>query len=266
MHEVMKLAKIILKEFGIDTKKSVRAARGLPAFLRNYRLIKRQSAHSALEFPFAEAYPCLTDRYAGSGVAKGHYFHQDLLVAQKIFAANPSRHVDIGSRVDGFVAHVATFRRIEVFDIRELENKVENILFRQLDLMAVPDEYSDYTDSLSCLHTLEHLGLGRYGDPLDYDGYISGFNGLARILRPGGTLYLSVPIGRQQRINFDAHRVFAVDTVLQLCQSSFEVAGFSYVDDEGDLHQDVDPYSANARTSFDCRFGCGIFELKKRRA
>jgi hypothetical protein len=130
--------------------------KGVPAFLRNYRCIRRESAQNEFRFPFAASYPCLTDRYERSGIAKGHYFHQDLLVAQKIFAANPSRHVDIGSRVDGFVAHVATFRRIDVFDLRELENKVDNICFRQLNLMAVPDEFADYTDSLYVTNGMDY--------------------------------------------------------------------------------------------------------------
>jgi len=261
----MKLHKIILKEFGFNLKKSTRAAKGIPAYLRNYRAIKRQSKCSDVSFQFAESYPCLSDRFEHSGVARGHYFHQDLLVAQKIFAANPVRHVDIGSRVDGFVAHVAAFRPIEVFDLRELDSKVSNIRFERLNLMAVPNAYEDYTDSLSCLHTIEHLGLGRYGDEVDYEGYIKGFNGLSKLLEPGGTLYLSLPIGKRQRINFDAHRVFSLPTVLELSQPGFELLSFSYVDDEGELHQDVDPLGTDGKNSFECRFGCGIFELGKRR-
>jgi len=259
----MKLHKIILKEFGFNLKKSLRAARGLPIYLKNYRALKRQSQNAGPAFPFAQPYPCLSDRFEHSGVAKGHYFHQDLLVAQKIFAANPANHVDIGSRIDGFVAHVATFRAIEVFDLRELENNAGNIVFKRLDLMAVLEAYRAYTESLSCLHTLEHLGLGRYGDGLDWDGYRHGFAGLAKLLKPGGVLYLSTPIGRQQRVHFDAHRVFAIDTILALGGKDFELLSFSYVDDAGDLPVDADPLGEAAAVGFGCRFGCGIFELRK---
>ena len=63
--------------------------------------------------------PCLTDRFEESGAARGHYFHQDLLVAQRIFDSAPARHVDMGSRIDGFVAHVASFREPEQRDLRE---------------------------------------------------------------------------------------------------------------------------------------------------
>jgi hypothetical protein len=65
-------------------------------------------------------FPILSDYGENAGTAKGHYFHQDLLVASLICANNPDHHIDIGSRIDGFVAHVAAFRKIEVFDVRPL--------------------------------------------------------------------------------------------------------------------------------------------------
>jgi len=259
----MKLTKIIFREFGLDFKKTRRGLKGLPVYLRNYRAIKQQARNSEVKFPFDTAYPCLSDRYASSGVASGHYFHQDLLVAQKIFTAAPDKHVDVGSRVDGFVAHLASFRAVEVFDIRPLDARIENICFRQIDLMSIPDEIVNYTDSLSCLHAIEHLGLGRYGDTVDYNGYVKGFENLAKVLRVGGTLYFSTPISHRQRINFDAHRVFSMPTLIGLIEKQFRIHTFSYVDDAGDLHVDVDPTGRGAANSFACRFGCGIFELKK---
>ena len=83
---------------------------------RVYRANRRRYADlvgvGTPEFPAGRAFPCLRDRYEAGGVASGHYFHQDLLVAQWLNAANPQRHIDVGSRVDGFVAHVAAFREI----------------------------------------------------------------------------------------------------------------------------------------------------------
>lgn len=96
---------------------------------------KRQARLRGSEFSFDKFYPCLNERLQESGVASGHYFHQDLLVANKIFKNNPLKHLDIGFRVDGLVAHVASFREIEVFDIRKLKSAIKNILFTQLDLM-----------------------------------------------------------------------------------------------------------------------------------
>ena len=129
-------------------------------------------------------YTILDDFSEQAGSTKGHYFHQDLLVASLIHKHNPVRHIDIGSRVDGFVAHVASYRPIEVFDVRELAIAChENIKFTRADLMI--DDVSRWaiTDSLSCLHALEHFGLGRYGDPIDPKGHIKGFNNLLKILK-----------------------------------------------------------------------------------
>lgn len=237
--------------------------KSLRIYRENLAELKRQQADSGLEFPLGKPYPCLNDRFMQSGTAKGHYFHQDLLVARRIFDARPERHLDVGSRVDGFVAHVAAFREIEVLDVRALENSVPNVRFRQCDLMAdLPDEFVESTGSLSCLHALEHFGLGRYGDPVCYEGYLKGFANLSRIVKPGGTFYLSVPIG-PQRIEFDAHRVFSLRYLLELVNDEFLVEEFSYVDDAGDLHEDVD-VSGGVEDNFGCRFGCGILVLKKR--
>ena len=214
------------------------------------------------EFKAFILYPCLTDRKESSGTASGHYFHQDLLVAQKIFAAQPQKHVDVGSRINGFVAHVASFREIEVMDIRPLVSEIPNITFRQMDFMDTTLPNRNYCDSLSCLHAIEHFGLGRYGDPLDPDGHIKGFHNLYRLLKPNGTLYFSAPIGRQ-RIEFNAHRVFDVSYLLNMFKGKFDTVSFSYVDDKGDLHRNAILAEPSIQQNFGCKWGCGIFELKK---
>jgi len=110
--------------FGIDPIKTIQAIRGFPYYLRDLSTLRKQQKNSDVNFLFGRLYPCLGDRFAQSGTASGHYFHQDLLIARRIFLNNPELHVDIGSRIDGFVAHVASFRKIEMFDIRELKNDI----------------------------------------------------------------------------------------------------------------------------------------------
>jgi hypothetical protein len=154
--------------------------------------------------------PCLQDWHEEAGSTKSEYFRQDLLVARKIFEAEPQRHVDIGSRVDGFVAHVASYREIEVFDVRPMTSQIPGIVFREVDLMKTMDTNSpkrEYCDSLSCLHAIEHFGLGRYGDAVDPLGYERGIANMALLLKPGGRLYLSTPVG-QERVEFNANWVF----------------------------------------------------------
>ena len=263
MKQILRNVYNLLVIFGIDPRKTIRSIRAMPHYLRNLHSLKNQKTFAVREFPFGKPYPCLGDRFSESGEAKGYYFHQDLLVARRIYLNNPSIHVDVGSRVDGFVAHVASFRPIEVIDIRPLSSDIPNVTFTQDDMMApIREDLVEYCDSLSCLHALEHFGLGRYGDPVNYDGYIIGFNNLRRILKKGGKLYFSVPIG-PQRIEFDAHRVFSVNYLLELFDGKYHIDDFSFVDDQGDLHESTTITEANKRDNCGCVYGCGIFEMTK---
>ena len=118
-------------------------------------------------------YPILGDNKKKAGDLDPHYFQQDLLVSKYIFKKKPKKHVDIGSRIDGFVAQVAAFRKIEIFDIRKINIRFNNIIFKKLNITNLKRSYLSYTDSLSCLHTIEHLGLGRYGDKIDVNGRLT---------------------------------------------------------------------------------------------
>jgi hypothetical protein len=130
--------------------------------------------------------------------------------------------------------------------------------------MVEAPAFDPYTESLSCLHTLEHFGLGRYGDPVDYFGYLRGFENLARMVAPDGLFYLSVPISRRQRIEFDAHRLFGVPHVLEMVEPLFDVDRAAIVNDAEDLVRDVDVHSAEARSTFDVEYGCMMLTLRKR--
>lgn len=232
-------------------------------FYRHYLQFKKQKSVSSHEFTLADFWPCMNDWDAPSGNASGHYFHQDLLVAQKIYLAKPLTHVDVGSRIDGFVAHVASFRKIEIFDVRPLQQSpYPNIIFVQADFMGDCSTLKNYCDSLSCLHALEHFGLGRYGDDVDYEGHLKGLKNLAGMIKLGGKFYLSVPIG-PQRVEFNAHRIFGLRYLDDLLKTWFRVDSLSYVDDKGDIHQNVPTSGKAFDNNFSCAYGCGIFELTK---
>lgn len=252
-----------LAAFGFEPFKTRAALKNLPKTFSDFRSLKRQNATEAVSWPISLSKPCFHDRTDQGGTAKGHYFHQDLLVARRIFDRKPVKHVDVGSRVDGFVAHVAVFREIEVFDVRPISSEVKNISFKQADLMDSANGMADYCDSLSCLHALEHFGLGRYGDPLDIAGHEKGFAALTRMLRPGGILYLSLPIG-SDRIEFNGERVMSIATLQKLYARDFDLEAFSYVDDAGDLHENVGDVNERAKDNFNLKYGCGIFELIKK--
>jgi hypothetical protein len=131
--------------------------RFIPKYLSKYIRFKKLGGH------ITHISPIISDYQAQAGSASGHYFHQDLLVASLIYKQNPRKHIDVGSRIDGFVAHVASFRKICVMDIRDLEHTGHyNISFLKSDLADSKKIKESIADSVSCLHAIEHFGLGRY--------------------------------------------------------------------------------------------------------
>lgn len=215
--KLMELHWLQSSQFGLDPRIFLRSLRGLPVYLRDWATFRKGYAGN-MKFM-----PCLHDRYEEGGATKSEYFWQDLLVARAIHDAKPVKHVDIGSRVDGFVAHVASFRDCEVFDVRPISTAVPGVVFRQADLMnpvslRTTRGRGGYCDSLSCLHAIEHFGLGRYGDPVNPQGYQLGIASMAQLLQPGGTFYLSTPIG-QERVEFNANWVFDPRSIVRCAEA-----------------------------------------------
>jgi hypothetical protein len=251
-------AYIISAQFGIDVRRCWRSFRGMPAYLREWVRFRR---HYTGRMTFM---PSLHDRFEDGGDTKSEYFWQDLLVARWIFEANPQRHLDVGSRVDGFVAHVASFREIEVLDIRPIPRPVPGVVFRQADLMQPVPEMEDCCDSLSCLHALEHFGLGRYGDPIAPDGHVPALKTLASMLRKGGMFYLGVPVG-VPRVEFNANRVFDPNSIINLCASNDLALQSLTVVRPGDVkeYEATDTVSIADLATY--QYNLGIFRFKKLR-
>jgi len=222
--KIRRLYWVLNTQFGIDIRRLLLSSMGISRFLSNWRTF-RQSYDGKMSI-----FPCLHDWYEEGGSTNNEYFWQDLYVAQKIYIQNPRKHVDIGSRIDGFVTHVASFREIEVFDIRPLTAIIPGVIFKRADFMNRLDtSFLSYCDSLSCLHALEHFGLGRYGDPIDPQGFGKGLRNMANILSPNGRFYLSVPIGKE-RVEFNAHRVFDPTSLVRLLEPmGLKLKSFSWI-------------------------------------
>lgn len=247
--------------FGVNLSHLIQAIKGLLWFSKDYLIIKKQIRESNDKWPIS-LFPIMFDKNDNSGVANGQYFYQDIYVAQQIYKNCPERHIDIGSRVDGFVAQVAVFRKIEVIDIRKLTTKIKNIVFIQSDLMITNQALMNSTDSLSCLHAIEHFGLGRYGDSIDYKGHLKGLENIKKIIKRGGLFYFSTQIGHQ-RIEFNAHRVFSVRYLIDYFKQDYEILNFSYIDDSGDFFENANLVDDMIDKNFGCNLGCGIFILRK---
>lgn len=239
--------KIILKGFGILPIK-ISLFRKIPNFIFDIgNFINKGGKIHGL-------YPILNESQTAAGVFNGMYFHQDLLVSQYIFNDNPIKHIDVGSRIDGFVAHVASFRRIEVIDIRNLPaSQYQNIVFKRADIMN--ENLGLLSDSVSCLNAIEHIGLGRYGDKIDVDGHLKSFTNLIKMVKPGGKLYISFPIGKRNQVIFNAHRIFHPLDIFNWSKREMTLLRFDYVDDFGEVHMD---FNLNS-TVPNVNFGCGIY-------
>ena len=253
--------KIILKVYffllnnGFDVK-FVLALRNYPRYL--YELYKFKKLGGVVTHMFK----VLTDYNDQAGVLKGQYFHQDLLVAKFIYFNKPERHIDIGSRIDGFVAHVATFRSIEIMDIRDLKkSEHENIKFIKKDLMNSNLIDEKISDSISCLHAIEHFGLGRYSDNINPNGHIVGFNNIVRMLKTSGKLYISFPIGKKNEVHFNAHRIFHPKDIFNWSynKNDLSLVRFDFIDDSGNLNIDINIHNYQ----FSLTNGCGIYTFKK---
>lgn len=257
---------IVAEQFGLDLIKFFKAIRGLPNYVTDYWKFKAGFSGS-LVFQ-----PCLGDRFNQAGATSNEYFWQDLLVARQVFLRRPDKHVDVGSRIDGFVAHVASFREVEVFDIRLVTTSIPGVLFRRADFMSADSvaayvrSEQGYCDSLSCLHAIEHFGLGRYGDQVDPQGYVRGIGNLAKLLVPGGRLYLSTPIGRQ-RVEFNANWVFAPSTILQTA-SAFGLAldELTVLDQRGNIKQILLLGARELDELANVHYQLGIFHFTKTHA
>ena len=62
-------------------------------------------------------------------------------------------------------------------------------------------------DFIWSFSSIEHSGLGRYGDPLDPFGDLEAVAQMHCMLKPGGVLYLGIPVG-PDAVHWNANRVY----------------------------------------------------------
>lgn len=205
-------------------------------------------------------WPIISDKYAKAGTIN-NYFWQDLWAAKLIYKSGKRRHFDIGSRIDGFIAHLLAMDiDVTLFDIREFPGEVEG-LHTIIDNATMLKQVSDGSiESMSALCSLEHFGLGRYGDPIDPEACFKCFDAIQKKIKPDGNLYLSVPVGKE-RVEFNAHRVFYANTILE-CFQDMQLIEYSCVS-EGKLEWNVAIHKYDT-DSHNGEFRYGLFYFKKK--
>lgn len=235
----------------------VRLAAAVPRYFRYFRDWARYSRLPGAEpVRIADTFPCIHDRTESTGFDR-HYFYQDIWAFRKILSSGAREHVDVGSRAD-YVGFLAAAIPVTFIDIRPLQAEVEGLACRKGSILEMP--YADRSvASLSSLHVAEHIGLGRYGDPLDPGGSRKACRELARVLAPGGNLYFSLPVGAP-RLCFNGHRIHAPRTILEYFPD-LDLVELSGVTDEGRFVRNID-IDTLGRSGY----ACGLFHFTRKGA
>jgi SAM-dependent methyltransferase len=209
--------------------------------------------HGAERISLRDLFPCLDDRTATTSIDT-HYFYQDIWAFRKVLESGMPVHVDVGSKVD-YVGFLTAVTKVTFIDIRPLEAQLDNLANLPGSILSIP--YPDGSvASVSCLHVAEHIGLGRYGDPLDPLGTVKACAELGRVLAPGGNLYFGLPVGKP-RICFNAHRIHSTGQILRYFEG-LTLREFSFVDDGGGFTVNADMAVADS-----AKYGCGLFHFTK---
>lgn len=199
-------------------------------------------------------YPCVKDKTVNTGFDR-HYIYHTAWAARKVKGMNPAHHTDISSSLY-FAGIVSAFVPVKFFDYRPADIFLDNLQSSSADLLALP--FDDNTiQSLSCMHVVEHVGLGRYGDKMDYDGDLKAIRELKRVLAKEGNLLFVVPIGQKPKIEFNAHRIYTYNQIMEYF-SDFNLNEFALIPEiEGSIAYGKDAVELTKKENYAC--GCFWF-------
>lgn len=235
----------------LDVKLALIATINYIGYLKDLRQFKKLGKN--LKIPFWDLDPQLFDKTPTTPIDY-HYFYQQLWAFKSILKNHPPAHLDLASTV-AFSGYLSQIIPTTFVDLRPPTVTVAGLKILKASILNLPFD-NESQGSISCLHVIEHIGLGRYGDTLNPFGSQQGCEEIKRILKQGGRLYLSVPIG-QERICFNAHRVFNPQTIIEYF-TKLELKEFSVVDDSGKFHQNT-----NWQDFQSLDYGCGLFLFEK---
>lgn len=242
------LTPFILKDY-FQFKKALR--RGGAINGKNSEVRKRFS------ISLTDAHPQIKDRTVTTGFDR-HYVYHTSWAARVLAETKPKKHIDISSSLY-FAGIVSAFIPIEFYDYRPANLHLSGLESKRGDLLALPFA-NDSVQSISCMHTIEHIGLGRYGDPINPEGDIAAINELKRVTAKGGSLLFVVPVGEKAMIEFNAHRIYTYDQIIELF-SDFTLKEFALIPEDGDkggLIRATSPSLINGE-----HYGCGCFWFVK---
>jgi predicted SAM-dependent methyltransferase len=238
------------------TLSRIRFSVTFPLILKDYIVFLSKDKKKRFSIPLWAAQPILFENTPFTRFDT-HYIYHTAWAARKVKEINASFHVDISSSLY-FSSIVSAFKPVRFFDYRPAKLNLSDLTPGSADLLKLPFETAS-VESLSCMHTVEHVGLGRYGDPIDPDGDIKAAKELSRVVKEKGDLLFVVPIGKP-RIEFNAHRVYSYDMVLEMFPT-LKLKEFSLIPDNALSAGMV--YNATKQESDLQNYGCGCFWFTK---
>jgi hypothetical protein len=224
-------------------------------FIKDFIDFKKNMFDDRFVMKWSHRYPWLNDN-TGNTTFNSHYIYHPAWAARIVKKNDPKKHVDISSILN-FCAIISAFLPVEFYDYRPAKLDLDNLKTAHCNLTKL--NFKDNSiKSLSCMHTIEHIGLGRYGDPIDPNGDIKAINELKRVTAKKGNLLIVVPIGKS-KICFNAHRIYSYDQIISFFDG-FKLQNFSLVTDG------PNPSFVNNASKKLCdsqNYGCGCFYFVK---
>lgn len=221
-------------------------------FLKDWKQFKEASAKigdNRFVLSTKNFYPILHEKGNTQDFDR-HYTYHPAWAARKLKEINPDFHTDISSTLN-FSTLVSAFIPVKFYDYRAADITLSNFSSGSADLLKLP--FADNSiKSLSCMHTLEHVGLGRYGDPIDPISDMKAMKELERVLAVGGNLLIVVPVGKPT-VQFNSQRIYSYDQVVSSF-SHLQVREFTLLTDDGKLIFDADKALVEKQV-----YGCGCF-------
>jgi SAM-dependent methyltransferase len=187
-----------------------------------------------------------------------HYLYHTAWASRVLFKIKPKIHYDFASDLR-FVTIISSFVKIVQYNLSIPTIKLSNLEFRSTDLTKMKNIKSNSLKSVSCMHVVEHIGLGRYGDKINPSADKVAINELIRVLAPGGNLLFVTPVGIP-KIFFNAHRVYAYEDILRFF-SCLSLKEFSFIGDNG-FYSGLE-LSPKINRIANHNYGCGCFWFKK---
>lgn len=225
-------------------------------FYSDYFTFKKLNRDPRFPLEIKNIYPQIFDKTANTPFDK-HYIYHPAWAARVLAKTKPDLHVDISSSLS-FSTILSAFIPVKFYDFRPAEIHLDNLASGKADLLSLPFE-SNSVKSLSCMHTIEHLGLGRYGDKIGPEDDLKAISELKRVLAPGGFLIFVVPIGRP-KLMFNAHRIYSYDQIFGYF-SDLQLTEFSLIPDDPKSGGII--YNADKKIADQQNYGCGLFLFKK---